>query len=118
MAVEIEPFYLELGRRIHDRRKQKGLTQEKLGELLDPQVTRASIANIEMGAQRVLAHTLVQLAFHLGSSVPDLLPSVEIKANGRDERAVIFKELNKQLNLSPKQVEQLVKKLKRQTNVL
>src|SRR5438445_11203231 len=103
MAAEIEPFYGELGQRIHDRRKQNGLTQEKLGELLDPQVTRASIANIEMGTQRVLAHTLVQLAFHLGTSVQELLPSVEIRVNGRDEGAVIFKELNKQLNLSPKQ---------------
>jgi transcriptional regulator with XRE-family HTH domain len=118
MAANIEPFYLELGRRIHDRRKQQGLTQEKLGQLLDPQVTRASIANIEMGAQRVLVHTLAQLAVHLGTSVPELLPPVKLRVNGQDEGAVISKELNKQLNLSPKQVEQLMKKLKRRTNTL
>lgn len=112
MAIEIEPFYRELGRRIRDRRTLKGLTQEKLGELLDPQVTRASIANIEMGAQRVLAHTLVQLAYHLGTSASELLPSMEVKANGRDENAAIFKELDKKLSLPPKEVEQLLKKLK------
>jgi len=118
MAANIEPFYLELGRRIHDQRKRQGLTQQKLGQLLVPQVTRASIANIEMGAQRVLVHTLAQLAFHLGTSVPELMPKVEIRANGRDEGADIVKELNKQLDLSPKQVGQLMKKLKQRTNIL
>jgi transcriptional regulator with XRE-family HTH domain len=117
-AANIEPFYRHLGRKIHDRRKQQGLSQQKLGQLLDPQVTRASIANIEMGAQRVLVHTLTQLAFHLRTSVPQLLPKVEIRTNGRDEGAVILKELNKQLDLPQKQVEQLVKKLKRRTSTL
>src|SRR6266478_1869055 len=113
MAVKIEPFYRELGRRIRERRMKKHLTQEKLGELLDPQVTRASIANIETGTQRVLAHTAAQLAFHLETSVPELLPAVD-KANGRDESAAIRKELNKQLSISPKRLEQLVRKLKQQ----
>ena len=115
MAGAIEPFYRDLGRRIHDRRKKIGLTQEKLGELLDPQVTRASIANIEIGGQRVLAHTLAQLAFHLGISVLELLPPTEVKVIGPDDRNAILRELNQRLNLSTNQVEQLVRKLKRNT---
>jgi hypothetical protein len=38
-----------------------------------PAVTRASIANLELGHQRVLAHTLVQLALILHVPVTDLL---------------------------------------------
>jgi transcriptional regulator with XRE-family HTH domain len=37
-------------------------------------MTRASIANIETGKQRVLAKTLVDLAGVLGAEVADLLP--------------------------------------------
>lgn|SRR2546422_2908276 len=112
MAIEIEPFYRELGRKVRELRMKKRLTQAKLGELLDPQVTRASIANIETGTQRVLAHTLSQLAYHLETSFADLLPPMNLKTNARDEGADIAKELNKQLSISRKRVEQLVKKLK------
>jgi len=50
------------------------MTQEQLGKLLVPKVTRASIANIETGKQRVLAKTLVDLATALKVDVHDLLP--------------------------------------------
>src|SRR6266850_4220472 len=55
-------FYRELGRRIRALRTEHGLTQAGLGLRLEPPVTRAAIANVENGKQRVLAHTLVQLA--------------------------------------------------------
>src|SRR5205809_1100281 len=99
MPLEIEPFYRELGQRIRDLRTSKGLTQEGLGELLDPQVTRASIANIEVGSQRVLAHTLVQLVQHLDTTVEALLPSAKAKEVLQDD-AGLKSELNQRLNLS------------------
>lgn len=68
LAPHIEPFYHTLGERIARRRAHKRLSQEDLGQLLNPPLSRASIAQIEMGRQRVLAHTLAQLAHHL--SVP------------------------------------------------
>ena len=73
MARATDGFYDALGRRIHLLRKRRGLTQEQLGARLLPQVTRASIANIESGKQRVLAHSLAQLADSLGVTADDLV---------------------------------------------
>jgi transcriptional regulator with XRE-family HTH domain len=42
---------------------------------LSPPVTRASIANLELGRQRVLVHTLVQLAHILDVPAAELLSS-------------------------------------------
>lgn len=50
------------------------MTQETLGNKLDPPVTRASVANIEGGKQRVLAHTLSQLAVALELNLLELIP--------------------------------------------
>lgn len=73
MTASIEPFYLELGRKIHELRTQRGVTQEELGKRLNPSVTRASIANIESGKQRVYAHSLIELAQALHVTIPELL---------------------------------------------
>ena len=51
------------------------MSQESLGLALKPQVTRASIANIEAGKQRILTHTLVQLAEVLDVDLSALLPN-------------------------------------------
>jgi ribosome-binding protein aMBF1 (putative translation factor) len=58
----IEPYYRSLGARVRKAREHAGLSQAELGRMLKPQVTRASIANIEAAKQRCLAHTVVQLA--------------------------------------------------------
>ena len=62
LAPHIEPFYQELGKRIARYRSGHGWSQEDLARQMAPPVTRASIANWELGKQRVLGHTLVQLA--------------------------------------------------------
>ncbi len=74
MKSPVEPFYAELGRRIAVAREGKGWTQQHLGASLKPQHTRASIANLEKGKQRILTHTLVDLAIALGQTPADLLP--------------------------------------------
>ena len=74
-----EPFYEILGQRIREGRTRQGLTQERLGKLLQPPATRASIANIEKGSQRVLAHTLVQLATALKIEIGELARPSERK---------------------------------------
>ena len=56
--TKVEPFYTEVGQRIQKLRNGKKLSQTALGLLLSPKVTRASIANIETGNQRILAHTV------------------------------------------------------------
>ena len=72
MKTKPEEFYVLLGNRIRTFRQQTGLTQEQLGNRLTPTMTRASVANIETGKQRVLAHTLLQLSGALDVSLDDL----------------------------------------------
>ena len=74
MPRTIEPFYAELGRRIGDARRRSRLTQEALGEKLEGGLTRAAIANIESGKQRVLTKTFVDIAFALQVPAESLLP--------------------------------------------
>ncbi|MGB7202173.1 MAG: helix-turn-helix transcriptional regulator [Pyrinomonadaceae bacterium] len=60
--MKIERFYAILGNLIQEERNKLNLSQSILGSRLEPKMTRASIANIEAGKQRVLAHTLAQLS--------------------------------------------------------
>jgi transcriptional regulator with XRE-family HTH domain len=107
----VEPVYLKLGRRIQQLRVDRGLTQDRLGWQLQPSVTRASIANVESGKQRVLVHTLLQVADILDVDVQDLLPA---HARRRDEGArplAIESELRRKLDLPAEAVRVLAKKL-------
>lgn len=83
------------------------MTQEQLARRLTPQVTRASIANLEAGKQRVLAHTLVQLARVLGVTVEALVREEPAAANGERVTA----ELREKLQLDPARFEKLAQDL-------
>ena len=101
----VEPFYQVMGQRIQRLRTKQGMTQERLGGLLDPTVTRASIANIESGKQRVLAHTLVQLAEALHSDLSDLIPALEKREQVTSHKVEV--ELAQKLPLSNKDLKKL-----------
>jgi transcriptional regulator with XRE-family HTH domain len=73
-VADIEPFYKDLGKRIQEARDRAGLTQQEVADRLIPKVTRASIANMESGKQRVLCHTLVALSAVLSTRPEELLP--------------------------------------------
>lgn len=75
MAAPQDSFYVELGKRIRDARKQRGFTQDKLARAL--QLTRTSVTNIEGGKQPVFAHQLVLCARTLGVTVDSLLRAPE-----------------------------------------
>ncbi len=62
LEMKIERFYAVLGNTIQTERLKVNMSQAKLGERLMPKMTRASIANIEAGKQRVLGHTLIQFS--------------------------------------------------------
>jgi transcriptional regulator with XRE-family HTH domain len=111
MATQIEPLYAEVGRRIRDLRNRAGMTQEDLGQLLSPPMTRVSVANIEGGHQRILSHTLVQLAAALNVEVTDILPPkvVHPVANSNDR---ITDELVSKLGLSVSEAKKLTSKSK------
>jgi transcriptional regulator with XRE-family HTH domain len=66
-------FNRAFGRRIAKRRRERGLSQEKLGSLIG--LARTSVTNIEAGRQNVVAYTVHLLARHLEISA-DLLLSV------------------------------------------
>jgi transcriptional regulator with XRE-family HTH domain len=74
-----QAFYAEVGRRIRQTREERGLTQEALAELVS--LTRTSITNIEKGRQKILAHTLVDLATALRVAPATLLPESNTRAD-------------------------------------
>ena len=97
VAALIEGIYPLLGMRIPQFRLQRDLTQEQLGAQLHPPVTRASIANIEAGKQRVLVHTVLQIAKTLEAPLEDLLAGRPRTL--RVDVATIAAELHTKLNL-------------------
>jgi transcriptional regulator with XRE-family HTH domain len=71
--VSKEPIYQWVGARIREAREAAGLTQEALASRLKPPQTRASIANMEGGNQRILLHTLFDLSRALGVNLESLV---------------------------------------------
>jgi transcriptional regulator with XRE-family HTH domain len=67
-----DDFYVALGLLIKKSRLNSGLTQEELADKLG--LSRTSITNIEKGKQRILAHTVAELAAKLNVSAANLLP--------------------------------------------
>jgi len=74
--LEESDFYRELGRRIAAKRRGQNKTQEQLAEAVG--LSRTSLTNIEKGGQRILAHTVYEIAFELGTDLSDLLPSAPV----------------------------------------
>lgn len=112
--MEIQRFYAVLGNTIQKERVKLDMSQAELGERLRPKMTRASIANIEGGKQRVLAHTLVQLSKILSLDLNqakkfdsrDLVTQADAE---RDIRAALESEL------SPESAERLMRLIKSKT---
>ena len=67
----MEPIYQQIGEQIRKHRKAQKITQEELASHVG--LTRASITNIEIGNQRLLVHTLIEIAERLEVSVGELL---------------------------------------------
>jgi transcriptional regulator with XRE-family HTH domain len=70
--VDSENFYAGLGQRIREERIRHGLTQKDLADKVD--LTRTSVTNIELGRQKLLVHTLVEIAEALDLVPGALLP--------------------------------------------
>ncbi len=108
VSAPIEEIYPLIGMRIQQLRARDQLTQEQLGAQLQPPVTRASIANIETGKQRLLVHTLLQLAHLLTVSVEELLPGPSLATGA--QRIAIESELRRKLDLPAGAATKLAKK--------
>lgn len=66
-------IYRDFGGRVSTRRKALGLTQAELSTRLG--ISRASLANIERGGQKVLLHQVFALAGALGMAPVELMPT-------------------------------------------
>ncbi len=110
MRTQIEPFYRDLGRRVREARRQCNppLTQEGLGNRLVPPMTRAAIANIETAKQRVLTHTVCQLAGALGLTPNDLLSDMLAQPNAGSAAPSLETEFREELRLAPGKIRRLV----------
>lgn len=93
-------LYIALGRKVAASRKRLGLTQADLAAQIS--LTRASVANIETGRQRVMLHDVFALVEALGGKsildfVPERVPRAVVKdvafvgdgASKEDERAML-----------------------------
>lgn len=64
-------LYIEMGNRIRERRKQLGLTQEQLAELID--VTPQMISTAENGSKGIRPENIIKLSSSLNVSCDYLL---------------------------------------------
>jgi transcriptional regulator with XRE-family HTH domain len=107
MAASIEPFYTALGRTLRDLRVTRFITQEELGSRLTPPMTRANIANIEGGKQRIYAHTLIDIARALDVPLGELLPNAPPKKPRATSMESFTSELAAKLPLKLEEVREL-----------
>lgn len=75
MIVQCEPVYVSFGEIVKAKRLALGWTQSDLAEKIG--LARASIANIEIGRQRVLLSDLFDFADALGVSPRTIFNSLE-----------------------------------------
>ena len=67
-------FAAEIGRRISDRRKQLGLTQEQAAEKAD--LTQQFFASVESGSKNIRAESIIKVCYALDLSTDFLLKGV------------------------------------------
>jgi transcriptional regulator with XRE-family HTH domain len=99
-----ESIYPEIGALIRRRRKKLKLTQEQLAGHLG--ISRASVANMEIGRQKVLVHQIYALASALQVTPSDLLPSTQRLTGPSEWEALPLPD-----NLNSQQKEQITRLL-------
>jgi len=100
----IENIYKKIGLNIKRARERKNpyVTQEKLSKSI--KMSRTSIVNIEQGYQRVLLHTLYEIASFLNIHISELLPDIN-----ENETIEIIKSSN---NLSMESVNKAISSIR------
>jgi transcriptional regulator with XRE-family HTH domain len=95
--ADIDRTYKSLGIAIRKARITRKLSQTRLAELIGLQ--RTSITNIELGRQRLLLHTLIDIASVLAVPAATLLESVDLESQVSDalDRYAIGPKTRKQI---------------------
>lgn len=83
-----------IGKRIQEARKKKGLTQEKLAELID--VTPHFLSALERGIYNIKLDTLVQIINHLDCTADDIF--CDVINNGYKARSSRLSDKIEKLN--------------------
>jgi transcriptional regulator with XRE-family HTH domain len=96
--VDEAELYSRFGQLVRQHRERLGLNQAEIGEAIG--LTRASIANIETGRQRIPLHHLYSLARALKVDVHALLP-----ASGWETPATIDRGIRSAIALSAREQE-------------
>jgi len=96
-------LYKDVGRRVVVRRTELGVTQADLASRVS--LSRASIANIERGHQKLSLHQVYLLAEALGLRTVDLLPDAPTASS--DVAVPISKGGGELSDVALRQVEQL-----------
>ena len=98
--MEPEPIYKIIGSIIRRRRRRLELPQKELAAQLG--ISRATLANIEIGRQRILVHHLYGFAEALDMRLSELLPQAS-KVLSSDE----WTQVPLPTDLNPQQKEQI-----------
>jgi transcriptional regulator with XRE-family HTH domain len=97
-----ESVYQRIGAIIRSKRRQQEWSQVTLAQRLG--ISRATLANIETGRQRILVHQLYSLASVLQMKTEELLPPMQSASAGTD-----WKDLPMPGDLKPQQKEQIAR---------
>jgi transcriptional regulator with XRE-family HTH domain len=98
--MKLEPIYKTIGSIIRQRRRRLELPQTTLAGLLG--ISRATLANIETGRQRILVHHLYGFAEALNMKPGELLPQAAKSGSSSDLVQVPLPS-----DLKPQQKEQI-----------
>lgn len=98
-AMKPEPIYQQIGGIIRALRRRADKAQDELASRLG--ISRATLANMETGRQRILVHQLYAIAQALGVQLSDLLPPPQ------DAAAVNWTSLSFEGDLNPEQKKQV-----------
>lgn len=74
MSKPIEPVYRLLGAKVEMMRNTLGWTQEELAVRIG--LSRASIANLETGRQRLMIHDVEKIALAFGATPKHLMKGI------------------------------------------
>jgi transcriptional regulator with XRE-family HTH domain len=79
-------IYAALGELVREHREGQGMSQGALGKRIG--LSRASVANIESGRQRIPLHHLYRMAEALGVNAHTLLPNLDGLPSPNVERSI------------------------------
>lgn len=105
LSKEERAFFAQLGARIATLRKEQGITQVQLAELLG--VSQQAITAYEVGRRRIQVSALPVIAKALGVAVEALL-GAESKATGKRGRAPKLQQQMERINRLPKAQQRFV----------